>query len=463
MKWSPLAGRLHYRLTRNGLLKKKDRLLLALSGGMDSVVLLHLMLELQPVWEWELIAGHVNHGLRPGEDKTESRFCCELAGKYGLPYLEASLRLREEDGVKHVSEEFARRRRYEIFESWIKKTQADALLTGHHAGDQAETILYRMLTGSGLHGLRGIPARRAAYRRPLLDFSRRELEHYAKERNVPYMNDASNTDERYVRNRIRMRILPFLQKNGIPNAEKQLAKSARDLGSAEAALQYYTDSLFENTLTTEGAVIRLRHDIFHSAPVYVRHGMLKKLMRQLTGIRVGRRHLEQLSRFIALAETGRDMQIGGIRILKERQSTIFGYRDDTTPKKHLFPCSPGTTIASPLPGPFSITLLPAKQKNEYREAKHALFSTEILDRELCLRPWESGDRMRLFGSGGHKKVSDILKDEKIPASLKRSYPVLLLDHDILWIPGVKRSALFRVEDRDEHMILITCQYKRRQA
>lgn len=463
MKWSPPARRLHQKLMKNGLLCRGDRLVLAFSGGLDSMVLLHLLLELRPFWKWELITGHINHGLRPGADEKESLFCRKTAEKNGLIYLERELNLP--GGTEgRVSEDIARRRRYEVFEEWVNEVQADALLTAHHAGDQAETLLYRMMTGSGLQGLRGIPDKRSVYRRPLLEFTRQELEAYAKQQALEYMEDASNMDRRYVRNKIRHDLLPFIKKDvGIKSVEKRLADAAVNLEEAEEALRFYVDELKKTAIKQTGLQIRILHKAFQKAPVYIQRALLQELaedMRPTT--RLSRKQADQLRSFILEAESGSTMSLLNVKVLEERDATVLNPEIAVFPEINVV-CKPACRIVTPPPGPFSVELLPAVQHREYREVGQACFSETLAGKTLTLRNWRPGDRMHLFGGGGTKKVSDILKDEKIPSLEKAVFPVFLLGDDILWLPGLKRSNLYPVGSHDKQMILITCQHTRRKS
>lgn len=463
MKWSPPARRLHQKLMKNGLLCRGDRLVLALSGGLDSIVLLHLLLELRPIWKWEMIVGHINHGLRPGADEKESGFCRRIAEENGLIYLERELHLSEK-AAGRVSEDTARRRRYEVFEKWVNETKADALLTAHHAGDQAETLLYRMMTGSGLQGLRGIPQSRGVYRRPLLGFTRQELETYAQQRGLEYMEDASNRDRRYVRNKIRHDLLPFIKKNiGIKSVEKRLADAADNLEEAGEALRFYIDELKTRAIERTGPQIQILHKTYQKAPVYLQRTLLQELAEDIKpATRLSRKQADQLRSFILQAEPGSTMRLMDLKVLKERDTTVLNPEITTFPEID-FVCQAGSRIDAPFPGPFAVELLPAARHTAYREAAQACFSEVLAGKTLTLRKWRPGDRMTLFGTGGTKKISDILKDEKIPARKRSAYPVLLLGDEILWLPGIKRSKSYPLSGRDKEMILITCQHTRRKT
>ncbi|MDX9780628.1 MAG: tRNA lysidine(34) synthetase TilS, partial [bacterium] len=330
MKWSRLAQSVNQTLLHHALARKRDRLVLAVSGGLDSVVLLHLMLELQPAWEWELILGHIDHGLRPSADPQESAFCRALAEAHCLPYLEEKLKLMQKSAQQSAghrgTEALARERRYAVFEKWVKDCRADALMTGHHAGDQAETILYRMLTGAGIAGLQGIPRKRGIYRRPLLDIPRSELQRYATEHDLKYCEDISNRDQRFVRNRIRHRLMPLLAELGFRNAENALAASAASLESAAETREHYTAELKAEALKKEASALRLDLVPYRRASDAVQRALLQEFFTE----HLSRRQAEQLQRFILNAECGRTTRLQGRRFIKERDALICDAQSEET-------------------------------------------------------------------------------------------------------------------------------------
>ncbi|MDD3716128.1 MAG: tRNA lysidine(34) synthetase TilS, partial [Candidatus Marinimicrobia bacterium] len=401
MKWSGLAKSVHETITVHALAAKRDRIVLALSGGLDSVVLLHLMLELQPAWEWELILGHIDHGLRPAADPGESAFCRGLAERYGLQYLEEKLALGGKSGI--VSEALARDQRYAVFEKWASASAADVLMTGHHAGDQAETVLYRMLTGAGIAGLSGIPRKRGIYRRPLLDIPRSELLRYAAEHDLKYCEDSSNRDQRYFRNRIRHRLLPFLEELGFRNAESALAASAASLENAVESLAHYTQMLKEEALIEEDSRQRLDLIPFRKAAPAAQRMLLREFFKK----HLSRKQAEQLQRFALSAESGSTLRMQDRHFMKDRDVLICDRRIEKTECRELL-CRAGVVVHTAL-GDLKVQQIKAIGKGDFKISRHcACFSPELLGKTLLLRSWKAGDRMRLFGRGGEKKVSDIL-------------------------------------------------------
>ena len=451
-------------MKRDAAFRPRERLLLAFSGGLDSIVLLHVLLELQSRWHWELLAGHIDHGLRPGADKKESAFCREYAEKQGLPYMEEKLRLGEakvREAYRRKSrkapgpESLARKARYEVFAKWAREREADAVLTAHHAGDQAETVLYRMLTGAGIRGLRGIPAERDIFRRPLLSVPRAELEAYARERELPCCVDPSNRDEHFARNRIRHRILPFIREHGFPQAESGLARAAAALEDAEAALRFFEKECRERSVThSPEGYPRLRLAYFEALPLLMQERLLRDVFGdpEKEARHISRKQLRQVLDFIAGADPGRETELRGRRILKEREYLTWTSAE-AEDVYWEFACEAGIRAGGE--GDVSLAvdiregkMPPPAEKNE------AFFSPDLEGKTCVLRSWRPGDRMALFGSAGSKKVSDILKDEKIPPLKKRHYPVLTAEGRIIWIPGVKRSSHYLVDNSGKKFVRI---------
>lgn len=463
MRWSALAEKVHQHLIRSALVRQDDRLLLAVSGGLDSVVLLHVFLELQPAWKWDLLVGHIDHGLRPGADDDESRFCEALAKQHGLTYLEEKLVLNdpgekreyENESTQNPStESLARNARYRIFTRWAREYSCDAVVTAHHANDQAETLLYRMLTGAGLNGLSGIPAVRGVFRRPLIRVLRSELAAYAEEKNIAFYEDSSNEDTAFARNKIRHEVVPALKKMGYNDLERMLARSAAALDEASAAIGFAAREQMEKLLVTEGPVLKLRIPAFNLLPAMIRKEIIRILYREkLNSIRhVSGEQLEEVLDLIARGECGKKtaysnhtLTIGREFVQWEKEQCQKIYREAVCADKILIRF-PG--------GEMKIELAPIPASLVPDDAHTAYFSEEILNKAVIVRSWEPADRMTLFGKGGRKKVSDILKDEKVSAPDKKDFPVLETEGQIIWIPGVKRSGLFVVKKKDSRLVSI---------
>ncbi|MFA6618899.1 MAG: tRNA lysidine(34) synthetase TilS [Candidatus Neomarinimicrobiota bacterium] len=463
MKWSPLAEKVHQMLVRKALLQQNDKLLITLSGGRDSVALLAIIMELKDYWNWDLVVGHINHDLRPGEDEKEAVFCREMAKNYGLTYVEETLDLlspsfrkkyKNKSSQNPSLESLAREARYEIFHLWSQEFKCNAICSGHHMDDQAETVLYRMLTGSGLKGLLGIPSSRELFVRPLLEISRDEISDYIKQKDLLYYDDPTNKEHRFVRNKIRHAVLPSLRAMGFENPEKALSATATSLEEASIALEQIADEAYEEIISTSAKGLKLYRKGFVKLPRYIQKKILQKIFKEQLLLRqhLSEKQLDQLSTFIISAEQGASTDLFGVSLLKDREHIVFPF-EKAKKVQTSFICKPGKINI--LEKELFIEIKIAKQDLVINDQFIAYFSIDLLGESLKFRTWENGDQMTVFGAGKNKKVSNILKDEKVGALEKQTYPVLVKDQSILWIPGVKRSNRYLVDEDSFEMLVFT--------
>src|SRR6056297_1826889 len=264
MTWSRFAEKIHQHLNKTNLLSRNDRLCVACSAGSDSVALAYVVYELQSAWNWSVVLGHIQHGFRPEADKRESDYCRKLAEKLGFDYLEERLSLGSDLKSAHgfefyrkkyklrkgqnLSEEsLAREIRYAVFDKWMQNENCQALLTGHHAQDQAETVLYRFLTGSGPAGLSGIPEKRGYVRRPFLTIEKSDIETYCRDNEIKFFVDQSNFNEKYVRNRLRYSLMPYIRDLGFHDLEKNMLRFAGDMTAVKNIITERAESMFQKS------------------------------------------------------------------------------------------------------------------------------------------------------------------------------------------------------------------------
>lgn len=463
MKWSPLAEKVHQMLVSKALLQQNDKLLITLSGGRDSVALLAIMMELKESWNWDLVVGHIDHNLRSVEDEKEATFCRKMADEYGLSYVEETLDLFSSSVKKKYKnkssqnpslESLAREARYEIFYHWSQKFHCNAICSGHHMDDQAETVLYRMLTGSGLKGLLGISTSRDLFVRPLLEISRAEISEYLKKEKISYFDDSSNKEQRFVRNKIRHSVLPALRAMGFENPEKALSATAASLEEASIALEQIASEAYEEILSTSPKGVKLSRKELLRFPVYIQKKILRKIFSEqfLLSQHLSEKQLNQLSAFISNAELGASTDLLGVGLLKDREYIIF-LIEKGEKVQQSFICKPSKINI--LDKELYIEIKIVKQDLVINDQFTAYFSIDLLGKSLEFRTWENGDQMTIFGLGQNKKVSDVLKDEKVSALEKQTYPVLISDKNILWIPGVKRSNEYVVDESSFEMLVFT--------
>lgn len=278
MLFTPLAQA----IDRRKLLPQGAGLLLALSGGLDSTVLGHLLARLARARAYKLALGHVNHGLRGAESDADEAFVRGLAAEAGLPFYTA--RLPPETFSGQNIQAAARRARYALLEEWRLAGGLDYILTAHHADDAAETLLINLLRGAGPEGLGSLAWANGRRLRPLLGFSRAELSAYAAQHALSWREDASNAHDDYLRNRLRHRVLPLLQEEQ-PQAAANLARAAARLREADEALRAAAEHILGGLegLQTRGPGLAFPRRAFGSFPLGLRVALYRALLRRLLG------------------------------------------------------------------------------------------------------------------------------------------------------------------------------------
>ncbi|MBI2400109.1 MAG: tRNA lysidine(34) synthetase TilS, partial [Deltaproteobacteria bacterium] len=249
------------------MLSKGETVICAVSGGADSVVLLHILLELKEELGLRLIVAHMDHGLRAEESRRDHDFVRDLARRYGLEFTSRLLEKGELKGLGGSPQEAARIKRYAFFEETAAKYRAQKVALGHTSDDQAETVIMRLLKGSSLSGLSGIPPVRGIFVRPLIQTSRAAIEEYAREHGIAFVTDSTNLTVKYLRNRVRLELLPRLEKEYNPSIKETLARTAVLLSNDDdfiekAAIKAFKAALIEqkdNAIVLDRAELKRIH------------------------------------------------------------------------------------------------------------------------------------------------------------------------------------------------------------
>lgn len=422
------------------MLAPGQTVLVAVSGGPDSLALLDVLQHYPPAPGLALAVAHLDHGLRP-ESADDATFVAALAAERGLPCyrerVDVAALLRESGGSP---EAVAREVRYAFFERAAAATRADRVAIGHNADDQAETIIMRLLRGAGSEGLSGIPPVRLPYIRPLIESPRQEIDAYCRARGLTPLIDRTNSDPAYLRNRIRHVLMPALKEYN-----PRLVPALGELGERLRAEATYIDQQAGDALAhclTGGAVDCA---VALALPPALQRAMLRAYLRRETGAEPpAYHHVERLRGLIASTAPAQHQLPGGFYARVERGRLTIAPGSAAVAAFELQPVIPGLTLlptgetlAAWLTGPGTFEW-PAV--NERRQA--------FLDAAACsdavVRNRRPGDRMRLPGVAGGKKLQDILVDAKIPRDERDRLPLLARGDEILWVPGLRASEAARV-------------------
>lgn len=248
-------------IQRFNMLKKGDKVIVACSGGPDSVALLYLLNQVKKKYDLKLAVAHINHKLRGKESDEDERFVKRLARDLGLDFYAKAFEVKSIAKKKKLSiEEAAREVRYGYLNSLARRIKADKIALGHNADDQAETVLMRLIRGAGGLGLSGIPAAKGKIIRPLLEVKREEIEQFLKEADLGFRIDSTNLRKDYLRNRIRLELLPYLKRKYNPKIVDILNRTATILSAQEDYLKRLTLKEFRGVAKEENEKISLDLD-----------------------------------------------------------------------------------------------------------------------------------------------------------------------------------------------------------
>ncbi len=437
-------------IRRNRMLSRGETVVAAVSGGADSVAMLHLLWRMSEEYRLSIVVAHLDHGLRGRESRRDYLFTEELAKRLGLPFVGGRLGPGELEKTSGSPQEAARKKRYEFLERAAVLHKAGKIALGHTLDDQAETVLMRLLKGASLSGLAGIPAKRDKYIRPLLFASRKEIEEYASAEGLSFVTDSSNLERKYLRNRVRIDLIPGLQGEYNPNIKETLSRTAALLRTDDEYIERAAERAFKSVCIEmrPGSITLDRLKLLKA------HGAIISRVFLLAGRALGREGLElgsvHVEAFLEMVRGPRPNAVislpDGIRAERVYERVVVAV--EAAPEAAEFEAVinvPGRTVLEGI-GEFRAELKKPAAGGLKEGEGAAWFDREVLSAgPLVVRQARPGDRMVPFGMQGRRKLKDIFIDMKVPPSNRRRTPIVLAGGEIIWAAGLRRSALFMVE------------------
>ncbi|VAX33448.1 tRNA(Ile)-lysidine synthetase [hydrothermal vent metagenome] len=436
-------------IKKHSMLKGGERVLAGLSGGPDSVSLLHILNELREEWRLSLYALYVDHGLRPEKTPYEIDFCTELTERLKVPFSVKKVDVREFSDKENLGiQEAARHLRYLAFEEHAFQVEADRIATGHNADDQAETLVMRLLRGSGPRGLSGIPPVRGMFIRPLIMVKRSEIEKYLDERGIGFVIDTSNLKQDYLRNRLRHEVMPLLKKYN-PNLTGTLCRTANILREENEYMEIaVTKSLMRLISRKTGDKIELFISPLENMEKVILRRALIRAIEETRGLRgIGLEHIEEIISLIRTGSSGSRIYLpGGLRVIKDYSTLIITSAAPRKLGEHVLQV-PGETVLKES-GLVLISSVNDDSAGTGDGKTEAAFDFDMLRFPLKVRSRQAGDFFYPSGFGKRKKLQDYFVDEKVPRDTRDTVPLLLSGEDIIWVVG------YRMDDR--YMISPSC-------
>lgn len=442
----------------NNMIEYGDGVVVALSGGPDSICLLHALYSLKEKYGIKLYAAHVNHMLRGEDSESDERTCRVYCEDLGIEFHSRRCDIEKLSLERGISTEMAGREvRYEFFEEVMKIHGAKKIAIAHNMNDQAETILMRLMRGTGIEGLVGIkPVRDEIFIRPIIKVKRQEIEDYCKENNLPARIDKTNLEPIYSRNKVRLELIPYIEENFNSDIISALSRMGDLIKQDEEYIQENAWKVFQKYCYIREEKVIIYKDVFsyHSSIIsrVLRRAILefKGDINNLQSI-----HIDNIVK-VQQGDTGKKTELPGDLIVTNEYKNLVLTKKKLLKGKNDFMVQLdfGKNYISSLGICINIDRIKEKDLNLISGINKKYFAVDGVKR-ITLRNRQEGDRFSPLGMKGSKKLKDIFIDLKIPREKRDTIPLLCFDDDISWIMGYKISEKYKVNNKANNIIEVS--------
>jgi tRNA(Ile)-lysidine synthase len=444
-------------IRHENLIRPGETLVVGVSGGSDSMALLQILASLAETGGFAVKALYVDHGLRPRETGAEAELVQAAAARLGVVCVVARAEVQRLAREQKLSLEHAGRQlRYELLRQEAARHQAGKIAVAHTADDQAEEVLLRLIRGTGRKGLAGMAyISDAKVIRPLLGTTKETLLRYLADRAIPFLEDSSNRDRRFLRNRVRLDLLPFLEQNFHVGVRTTLRQTAAVLAEEEDYLDSVARASYQQMVRQEGAGLVIAVPALLAQPMAIQRRLLEQALLAVAA-KPSFRQIEQVRRLALEAAEGAGLHLAaGLRVWRQGEGLHFAYPQGCGAHRGDLTGAQGTdyevTITGPgvysLPGcgrEVIIDLLDRRPTpEELRSGGGDFVDLAKVAFPLTLRPSRPGDRFHPLGAPGTKKLGDFFTDQKV-ARDQRYRPLLVVAGRIALVPGLRVAQWARV-------------------
>lgn len=434
-------------IKKYNLLAGGETVVVGVSGGVDSMTLLHLLNRFIKQSTGKVVLAHLHHGLRGNEADRDEAFLKNVAKKMNISIFSKRMDIKKMATAKKLNiHDAARKVRYDFFEDVLREVEGDRIAVGHNADDQAETIMMRIIRGTGIKGLSAIPPERGAIIRPLIDLTREQITSYAVEHGIEYVEDSSNRDTKYMRNSLRHELMPILKKYNpaVCRELNFLSSLARDVDcfiSREAAEAL--DSI--SHANGSGTDVCLDMASFKLLPSPIKGKVIFLALEKISGSETGfySSHVTNIEAMVSYGRSGLSINLpmkitacieyGKLIFTKNYNSNSRQYSYNLNIAGETVILEAGVTLVAEKIG-FHIDKINYCDKNFIYMDMNKIFSP------LKVRNFRDGDRIKLRGMKGRKKLKDFFIDEKIPRRIRKNIPIVVSGDEIQWIVGYRNGG-----------------------
>jgi len=451
-------------IDRYHLLEKGDRLIVGVSAGVDSMVLLHLLNAYREAFHLFLIVAHVNHGFRPEESEKEAELVQKESEQLGLPFEYGQFNVKEFQKLSGFSpQDAARKIRFQFFDDLLKKHHAKKIALGHNADDQVETILLRLIRGSGLQGLRGIlPLREGKVIRPLLEVWREEIESFAIEKGIHFRVDSSNLKPDYLRNRIRLALIPSVEREYQPNFKKVLLRTSAILREENDYLERGAEEAYQTIVQESKNTLSFKFSEYQSLHQAIQWRIIRKMMETICaqGMVVEEREwsdVRQIHQRLCQPPPSFILELSHGVWIEKRYDIIELGRGGVRPSPpfEVELIFPGRTIIEELGKEIVIEEVNGAQFRDYKESlTMAFMDYESLQFPLRIRNFRPGDRFHPLGIKGTQKLKEFFIDHKVPKFERHKIPLVISGEMIAWIVGYRIDERVKITEKTKRVLKV---------
>ena len=457
-------------IEQKNLIQKNDSILVALSGGPDSVCLLHILLELRDKLGINIAAAHVNHMLRGADADADEGFvqklCNENNIKCYIKRVDINI-IKQEEGLSH--ELAGRRERYKFFEEICKEGGYNKVAIAHNLNDNVETVFMRVIRGTGLDGLVGIRSKRDNIIRPIMCLSRKEIEDYIEKRSLEACLDKSNLEKEYNRNKVRLDLIPYISQNFNSDLIKSVNRMTDLLDIDNDYIEEQAQNIFNKYVTIDKKKVRIDLNLTKQHRAIFNRVIRKALMLSAnTTTDFENKHINDIYDLF-FSDTGKKLNMPNSIIVEKVYGDIIIYKISDKSKE----------VNKSIDGKNSLELNDINNKiinygdyiikfnkilkKNYREISNndliKLFDYDNIKEGVEIRVRQDGDKFKPLGMKGTKKLKDIFINLKIPRDIRDEIPLVCFDNNIAWIVGYRQSEDFKVTNQTENILKITIERK----
>ena len=438
-------------IERHNLIKRGDKLLLALSGGRDSVYALIFLKKFQAKLNIELAALHVNHLLRGEESDEDEKFCKTLCEKEGIEYYSVKVDVKKFAAENKFSiEEAARELRYKNLDEYLQFSKSDKIVTAHIQEDNTETVLFNMLRGTGLKGLAGIPLKRDKVIRPFLTLSKEEITNSLVETNIDFRDDSTNEDISFKRNYLRLEILPMLRKNINPALDENIFKLSEIVTNSYSVIKDLVSSEASKNIIKNDNSLEIKLNIRTDLNDKLLSEAIKISYEEMFGITPSFTDLQSIIELMNLQVGKRIDLSSNFTVVRERESIVISVREiEKVIEEKIIGFDEVIEIGNVTIGSEPVE----KEMIEYEKSKNVEYiSADNFANSFTIRKWRNGDTFKPLGMDGTKKISDFLTEQKVKSGERKDQFVLVNKVNIVWVVGLRIDDRFKVTNKTKKVL-----------